>query len=100
VALLFLNAAGQVSAQLSPALLGTVLIGLQQLKQSIETSITTVDAETAQKLNQLGLLGDSAIRQIHGVIDDVSNKVTVNEVKLFTDIFTVMSTVNSELDKK
>lgn len=88
------------AAQVSPVALGGILIALQELKYSLESTVNTVDAESAARINQLSIAVDSAIKEVQGAIDDASKQVQFNKNKVFSDVFTVMSSVNSELTNK
>jgi len=77
-----------------------MLIGLQELKKSLESTVNTVDAESAARINQLSIAVDSAIKEVETAIKDASNQIQINEAKIFTDVFTVMSNVNFELNNK
>jgi flagellin-like hook-associated protein FlgL len=88
------------AAQATAATLAPTMLALQELRKTIDTTINTVDAESAARLNQLGLMIDRTIQQVQGAIDNLSNKVQINETKLFSDVFTAMSAVNEELTNK
>jgi hypothetical protein len=62
--------------------------------------VNTVDAESAARINQLSIALDAAIKEVQGAIDDASKQVQFNENKVFSDVFSIMSDVNSELTKK
>lgn len=88
------------AAQAVAAALAPTMLALQELRKTIDSTINTVDAESAARLNQLGLMVDHTIQQVRGAIEDLSNKVQINETKLFSDVFTTMSAVNEELTNK
>lgn len=96
----FFGAWVPVSAQVGLATLGATLTGLQELRKSLESTVNTVDAESASKINQLSIAVDQAINELKSAIKDTSNGLNYNETKLFNDIFSVMSNVNSELERK
>ena len=87
-------------AQVAPVTLGATLIALQELKQALQSTINTVDPETSAKINQLSIAVDSAIKEVQSAIDDASHQIQFDENKLFSDVFSVMSEVNDELDRK
>src|SRR5438093_10123226 len=82
---------GRTQAQGSTVFLGGTLVALQELKKSLESTVNTVDAESAARINQLSLAVDNAIKNVQKAIQDVSSGVQFNENKLFSDVFTVMS---------
>jgi hypothetical protein len=81
---------GSAFAQVSPVALGGTLVALQQLKSALESTVNTVDAESAARINQLSIALDAAIKEVQGAIDDASKQVQFNENKVFSDVFSVM----------
>lgn len=87
-------------AQVSSVALVAVVAGLQELKQTLQSSIGTVDGETANRINQLSLAVDKTIAEVKTAIQDTSNQVQFDENKVFSDVFSTMSQINSEIDNK
>ena len=95
-----LNLSHPAQAQVGPASLIVVSQALQQLKQTLESTVNTVDAESAARIHQLELVLDKTIAEVSQAITDASHQVQYDENKVFADVFTTMSTVNSELTSK
>ena len=93
-------AAEQIALPVAPALFATTLLGLQDLKKDLQSTLALIDADSAARLRHLNMAADILIKELQVAIEDASADAKIDETKIYTDVFAFLSDVNNELGRK
>ncbi|WP_322065782.1 hypothetical protein [Burkholderia ubonensis] len=80
--------------------LAAFLVALQEVKQTLESTIHTVDTAAAERLNQLNIELDKAIAGVQVLIDKGKDAVDAERESTFANVADVMSKINNEVNSK